>query len=989
MKFFQSLILIAVTPTLAFTDDDFEKHIRPLLVERCVKCHGPTKQSGGLRLDSREFLLQGGDSGPAAIIGDSDGSLLTTAVMYEDDVRMPPDGKLEERDIARLKEWIQRGLPWPSSARPIEVPLAEKPSSDDRSNWWSFRPIARVAGPHVRDQGWLKTDIDRFVLARLEAQGLKTAALADKRTLIRRATYDLTGLPPTQEEVDDFLQDDRPGAFARVVDRLLASPAYGERWGRHWLDIVRYADTAGENTDHPIPDAWRYRNWVIESFNQDLPYNEFIREQIAGDILALKGPEDRYASRVIATGFLAIARRFDHDSDKHMHLTYEDAIDTIGKTFLGLSLGCARCHDHKYDPITAKDYYALYGILQSSRFAFPGCEAKQQPRDLSSLLSPAGLARRNEQLAAKIAALELETKQIEEAQAAIAARLQTGSAIRLAAGEVSDGGSGSFTPQEIASLNAVEVRVGEEIRLSVSPLSNYGADSTFIEWEITQADGALRWNLTTDVIDRFTTGNPQPDGYGHNAVWYFLDGRADLRLLLTQQRDLQGNVGLHGWASATDTPSVFVNSNESPIQVWTKLPPRTFFAHPAPDGPVVLAWVSPISGKVHITGRIADAHPGGPDGVGWTLDHHANNVVSDVAKRAALDVRTAHIERQRSELQRLETAYAVSEGLASNARLHLRGDPEKLGPETPRRWLEIFGGAPVPPDGGSGREQLAEWLSDEQNPLTARVMANRIWQYHFGKGLVKSPNDFGSRGEVPTHPELLDWLASQFVQQGWSIKKLHRQIMLSATYQQSVAGNPQAIQVDPNNDLYWRFDRRRLSAEELRDSLLAASGRLDRTHGGPHSLPAQETWSFTQHNPFNMIDETNKRSVYLLTLRNRRHPFFALFDGADPNATTPQRQVTTVPTQALFFLNDPFYHAQTEQIAIRLLDNPNDIARLQQLYRLAFQRLPTAQEQNAAEVFLQTYRSSLDQAESMDTARTAWAALSRICFASNEFLYLE
>ncbi len=969
------LFLSSITPAVA--DDDFEKNVRPLLVKHCSECHGPKKQSGGLRLDSRSAIFKGGENGPAAVIGKPDDSLLVKALGHKDEPRMPPDGKLADKEIAQFKEWIRRGLPGLEEKPPVAGPAVNSSITAEQRKWWSFQPIRPAAPPTIPDDKWSRTEIDRFILAKLKAKGLTPAAPADKRTLLRRATYDLTGLPPTSAEVDAFLKDHKPDAFAKVVERLLASPAYGERWGRHWLDVVRYADTAGENSDHPVPDAWRYRNWVIDAFNADKPYDKFVREQIAGDILAAKGPEEKYASRVIATGFLAIARRFDNDPDTVMHLTFEDTIDTLSKAFLGLSISCARCHDHKYDPITAKDYYGLYGILQSSKFTYTGCEPKQQPRDRVPLLSPAALARRTAEQAKEIAALDAESKAIAEARRGGGEHSKTKQTV-LAKGEIPDGGSQAVA---MPKNEAVDVKLGETLVLSVSPLGNHGADSTLVEWEIAEVDGKRKWNLTTDALADFPTGNPKPDGHGHKDVWAFIDGRAGRRIFTQQSRDIQGKPGLHSWGSP-DTPSVFANATDKPIEAWVKLPARSVFLHPAPNGNVAVAWVSPIAGKVRVTGRIADAHPGGPDGVGWFLERFPYNLVADLQAAGALAPREAEIAKRRAELARVETAYAVVEGTIGHTKLHLRGDPEKPGAEVPRRWLELFGAPVVAADAGSGRLQLAGWLTDPANPLTARVMANRVWQYHFGKGLVKTPNDFGTRGLPPTHPELLDWLADSFAKDKWSVKALHRRIMQSAVYQQAVAVRPDAAKVDPSNDLYWRFDRRPLSAEELRDSLLMASGQLDRTPGGAHPFPPESAWNFTQHVPFSTVYETDKRSVYLTTLRNRRNPFFALFDGADPNSTTPQRQVTTVPTQALFFMNDPFFHGQAEKIAGAVLAKPEG-ERFGELYRLVFQRAPTEAERNRALAFLTRYVVA-----AADT-KAAWAALARILLASNDFLYVE
>jgi hypothetical protein len=966
--------------------------VRPLLVGRCQKCHGASKASGGLRLDSREAILGGGDSGPAAVPGRPDESLVVHAVEHRDDLRMPPKGRLAPAEIAALRGWIERGMPWPADdvGKTGGRQKAEGPAAEGRE-WWSFQPLREPAPPAVEDGAWPRSEIDRFLLARLEERGLAPAPAADRRTLIRRASYDLTGLPPTPEEVEAFVADEGPDAYERLVDRLLASPAYGERWGRHWLDLVRYADTAGENTDHPTPHAWRYRNWVIDAFNRDMPYDRSVREQVAGDLLADGTPEG-HAEGVVATGFLAIARRFGHDIDKDMHLTREDVIDTMGRTFLGLSIACARCHDHKYDPITTRDYYALYGILQSTRFPFPGCEPKPQPRDLVPTTTPEAWERAVGPHREALAALDAELGQVAERVAAESLGLpragESGLDV-LADGAIADGGANEFGG---AAGTALDVQVGQLIRLSVSPQGSHGADTTRVGLEIVEVDGPGRWSLEADAIDDLLAGNPHADRLGRRDVWWFLDGRPGRGLLPEPVRDLSGQAGLHVWRDG-DTPSVFVNSRETPVAVWTELPPRSAFVHPASDGAVAIAWLSPIRGRVRVSGRVADAHPGGPDGVAWALEHLTGDHRQALRRLADLGAQRADLARRRAELEarapRPELAYAVAEGAEADAPIHLRGDPQKPGPVVPRRWLAVLGGQAVEPGHGSGRRELAGWLTASSNPLTPRVMVNRIWQHHFGRGLVRTPSDFGTRGLPPTHPELLDWLASRFVRDGWSVKAMHRRIMLSAAYRQSSAAGDDALAIDPDNQLCGRFDRRRLDAEEIRDSLLAVGGSLDRTPGGPHPFPPENTWAFTQHDPFSTFYDDDRRSVYLITLRNRRHSFLGLFDGADPNATTPDRQVTTVPTQSLFFLNDPFFHRQAERLADRVLEQADGPARLEALYRLACQRAPGPSDRATAEAFLARYSAELAGVPAGERPRAAWAALARAVLASNEFLYLD
>ncbi len=714
----------------------FENQVRPLLAKTCLECHGPTKQKASLRLDSRNAVLRGGDHGPGIVPGNPAKSLLVQAINHSGEPHMPPRAKLSDEQIAILTRWVSLGAPWPDNGA---APLRGGGITALDRDFWSFRPVTKPAVPAVHDTAWPRNEIDRFILARLESAGVKPAPPADKRTLIRRATLDLIGLPPTLDEVNAFLADESPDAFAKVVDRLLASPHYGERWGRHWLDVVRYADTAGETADYPVPQAYRYRNYVLSAFNADKPYDQFVTEQIAGDLLAATGPRELYAERIVATGFLAISRRFGFDPQNYHHLTIQDTLDTLGQTVLGLSLGCARCHDHKFDPLLREDYYALYGIFESTRYAFPGSEEKHRPADFVPMLPPSEL---------------------------------------------------------------------------------------------------------------------KPD-------------------------------------------------------------------KPAPTA---------------------------------------------------------------------DLAYAVSEGKQHNARIQRRGEPLDLGAEVPRRFLEILGGDPLPPSAGSGRLQLAQWLTRPENPLTARVMVNRLWEYHFGIGLVATENDFGARGQRPTHPELLDYLAVRFRESGWSLKAMHRLIMLSQVYQLSGRSDPHTATIDPENHLLAHYPRRRLDAEVIRDAMLALGGKLDASVGGAHPFPPVEQWGYTQHAPFTAVYDTNRRSVYLMTQRLKRHPFLALFDGADTNASTARRLTTTVPTQALYLMNDPFVHDQANGFATRLLAaRADDPGRLALAYQMALTRDALPDEAVDALQFLARYRSGLKVAGTPpeQAEPKSWAALVRTLFARNEFLFVE
>ena len=783
----------------------FEKEIRPLLVKRCYQCHGKgTEIKGGLRLTSRAAILHGGETGAAAEPGKPGESLLLEAVRYQG-FEMPPEGKLPEEDVAKLARWIEMGVPWPAEDSADDVPARdEQPyeASDAQKAHWSFQPLSPVSPPAVADQLWPAGDIDRFILSTLETRGLKPNPPAERHALLRRVTYDLTGLPPTPAETVAFLADSSPDALSTVVDRLLASPRYGERWARHWLDVVRYADTAGETADYPVPLAYKYRNWVIDALNADLPYDEFVRQQIAGDLLAGEGPPEQFAARVTATGYTAVSRRFGFDPQNYQHLTIADTLDVLGRSILGLSIGCARCHNHKYDPISAEDYYGLYGIFSSTRYAFPGGEETKRPRDMVPLVPPAEVARLTAQRDHELAQLDERLKPLQERQKSLKAEIDAKS-----------------QPEE--------------------------------------ALVALRGDLAK----------------------------------------LESELG--------------------PLKTE----------------------------RDKVAGR-----------------------------------------------ELYETCFGVVEGTVSDTRLQKRGEPTRLGPEVPRHFLTILGGDRLTPSAGSGRRELAEWLVRPSNPLTPRVIVNRVWHYHFGKGLVQTTNDFGLRGRRPSHPELLEHLAGKFVAEGWSLKRLHREIVLSRAYQMSSADQPHGLEIDPANETLWRFDRQRLDAESIRDSILLVSGELDANRGGVHPFPPVDSWNFTQHQPFQAVYDNHQRSVYLMVQRSQRHPFLALFDGADPSASTSERSSTTTPSQALFLMNDTFIHSQSDVVAGQILAaGSDDRDRLEWLFQRAYSRAPREEELNAARDFVAAYidRLRTTNAPAEGRSRAAWAALSRVVLSSSEFLYFD
>jgi hypothetical protein len=782
-----------VTAPTADQTEFFERRIRPLLVENCYECHsaGAKKIGGGLLLDSRAGVTKGGDTGPAIYPGLPEASLLIQAVRHTDpNLTMPPKKKLSPLEIEHLEQWVRMGVPDPRTNDTVALVKAKSSINWSKArDWWSFRPLTTGKTPDVKKKDWPANDVDRFILARLETESLEPVPTADKRVLIRRATYDLAGLPPTPDEVAAFVADSSPNAFAKVVDRLLDSPQYGERWGRHWLDVVRYSDTAGDNSDFPIPQMYRYRDWVIDAFNRDLPYDEFIRKQVAGDLLPANSTEEKHA-RTIATGYIANARRFgSRVSDYPQHLTIEDTIDNLGRSFLGLTVSCARCHDHKFDPIPTADYYALYGIFESTRYPWPGIELEKKQRELVPLVLKS----------------EVET--------------------------------------------ALKARSEKQKELD--------AEVKRLEGELKLADGDDKKKLEKSLAS---------------------------------------------------------------------------------------------------------------------------------AKKAA--------EKHSNSALPFEQAYAVAEGpKAGNAAIQIKGDPARPGDVVPRRFLTVLNGNELPADvKGSGRLQLANWIADPKNPLTARVMANRIWLQHFGKGIVPTPNDFGKQGKAPTHPELLDWLATRFIDSGWSVKSMHRLIMLSRTYQQSSERSETAVAKDPANDLLSGYPRRRLDAESIRDTLLVLGGNLDSGPAGPHPFPPQEEWNYTQHNPFKAVYETKRRSVYLMTQRIQRHPYLAIFDGADPAASTAFRFTSTTPLQALYLLNDSFVHEQSRKFAARLTEASSDnTERLRQAYQLALGRPAEPDELERGRHFIASVSDELRRAKIPEPKieSQAWEAMTRVLFRLNEFVYID
>ena len=791
----------------------FETKIRPLLADHCNDCHGPDEQESELRLDTLEGMLIGGNAGSSLIPGNPRGSLIVTAVTYRDnDLQMPPDEKLSDQQIADLSRWVEMGAPHPNRGNLKEIrPRDEVDLEQGRQHWAFQKPIQPT--PPRQDDDSLTHPIDAFILDDLHQHGLHPAGQASKEILIRRATFDLIGLPPTIEQIDRFLSDHSPDAFGRVVDRLLESPHYGERWGRHWLDIARYADSNGSDENVAHGNAWRYRDYVVQSFNEDKPYDEFLTEQLAGDLLDSGDDTQRKHQRLIATGFLVLGPKVlaEVDETKMEMDIVDEQLDTIGRGIMGLTLGCARCHSHKFDPISQRDYYALAGILKSTRTMKTFKKvAKWHENYLAS--------------AEEIVRAEDHRKKLDQVKKKLAGRLKKA--------------------KEELKKNAAEA-----ITAQTAPAA-------------------------------------------------------------TSQEKIE---------------------NRFPVETRTEIK----------------------------------------------------------------ELRSQLLQLDQSDPS-VPSAMGVTEGTIANTFVHIRGSHLTLGEEVPRSFLRVLVSDDPPklPPQRSGRLELARWLTDGNHPLTARVMINRIWRGHFGKGLVTTTDNFGIQGQPPMHPELLDFLAVEFVESGWSIKTMHRLIMSSQCYQRRCDFDAHNAKIDPSNRYDWRRDIRRLEAEAIRDAMLALSGKLDRTIGGSLLKIKNREYVFDHTSKEQQPIETSRRSIYLPVIRNHLDDLFQLFDYTSASVLNGDRSTSTISPQALYLMNSPTVDGLARSLAERLIgwSESSDI-RVDRLFRMAYGRGARPEETERILTFLMEFSDSLvrdaDQPISDPPDQQAWQAICQSIFGSSEFLYVR
>ena len=918
-------------------DEFFERKVRPLLVQHCFSCHARGQTKGGLSLANRAGLLAGGENGAVVSLEKPAESSLIAAVEQRGDVQMPPNGKLSKEEVEILRKWIAIGAPWPETANSSSggIRAAGAITEEDRK-FWSFQPVRAVEPSAVKDAAWPKRPLDHFVLSQLETSGLKPLAEADRRTLIRRATFDLLGLPPTIEEVEAFVADDSPQAYERLIDHLLQSPQYGERWARHWLDVARYGeDQAHTFAARMYPNGFRYRDWVVAALNRDMPYDQFLVEQIAGDLLPSSNDDERL-TRFPALGYFALGPVYYADAGcagKAAADEIDDRIDTLTRGFLGLTVSCARCHDHKFDPISAKDYYALAGVFASSQY-------REAP------LAPDDVVRQYDERAKALKDFE---KKLADAQTDEARKFGESLAPQVA--------------KYVVGVWTLQQRRKSEPKFATAKVSEELGLSEFI------LDRWMQFLSLDNVRQRASLTMLKP-------VFEEQAGKGDL------SNDEAARTAIE--AAAATLQEKFVAALRTRDEQEAEYARKLVEAAEAEKSKVA---------KPKLEQPLADLIKD------FATDNKAPLLIPKdrfdkllpESSKTLLAAMQKEIEQLKQDLgTKYPVAHSLTESKPTDVKVHLRGNHKDLGDEVPRRFLAILSPNEAAPfREGSGRLELAKAIADPANPLTARVMVNRVWQHHFGRGLVGTPSNFGLLGERPTHPELLDYLAAKFVASGWSIKQLHREIMLSATYRmrsgeggvESGASTtphsslPTPNSLDPDNRLLWRQNRRRADIETWRDSVLAVCGNLDRTQGGPSS---------------NLNDGNNRRrTLYAAISRHDLNSTLRLFDFPDPNLTSEKRVVTTVPMQQLFVLNSEFIVRQAKALATQLNSDKltEDGSRIELAYRLLFQRSPSENEKTLGMRFLQA--TPPDGVVAGTIKLTAWEQYAQALLGTNEFMFVD
>jgi hypothetical protein len=901
----------------------FEKRIRPIFAEHCYECHSAEsgKSKGGLLLDSREDILRGGDSGPAIVERDPERSKLVEAVRWKNqDFQMPPKRSLAGPQINDLETWVKIGAPHPIATAGEKKGKKKAPTVEEGRSFWSFRPLSapKVPAFDERNQKWTESPIDGFILSSLIEKGLSPSVEADKRTLIRRATYDLTGLPPTPEEAEQFERNQSPAAFAELVEKLLQTDAYAEKWGRHWLDVARYADSNGLDENIAFGNAWRYRDYVIASFKKDKRFDQFLVEQIAGDLLP-HATEDQRIEHLTATGFLGLGARVlaEPDLQKLEMDIIDEQIDTVGKAFMGMTLGCCRCHDHKFDPVPTADYYSLAAIFKSTR----------------SIADE------------KLGAIKFSFEH------SIA------------------------TPEQLAAKKAHSTKV-EEQRKKVTEAKNKAKNSLKQELHKSAAGYLSAAALLTDepdyaLVETLATEKNLRPRYLLHARLYL--ARHKLHPLFKQWHELKNSGG------PERILSYFEPIFRCSLEAASAPKPKEEAATKIADEKVRLALdaINDPAGFLAI-----------PD-----KDEHAFDQATLKTLAALAD---ALAEAEKNEPDTPSIMGVQDREIVQTIPVHIRGSHLTLGKECGRGFPAVMRNSEVPPifpSRQSGRMELARWMASAEHPLTARVYVNRVWRWHFGKGIVSSTDNFGLLGALPSHPELLDWLTRRFIEDGWSTKELHRLLMNSATYKQSSHTSPTAAAMDPDNHLLSRFNPRRLEAEEIRDSLLFVSGWLNQTRGGKTIALRNREFVFNHTSKDRTSYQNQRRTIYLPVIRNNVYDMMDLFDYPDPAVPSSDRATTTIAPQALLMLNSEMVFECSKRLSNELSskDSQDDCSRINRAFLCTVCRLPNESEMKSLSYFLQKLRGALDQVKTdhKECEAQAWTLLCQTVLCSNEFAYIH
>jgi len=919
----------------AASPDFFETKVRPVLANNCYACH-TTSAMGGLRLDSRDAILKGGGRGAAMVPGDPDKSLLITAIRQTDaNLKMPQGGKLKDEEVEDIVAWVKAGAVWPASATTTATAAASPTGGyvipPERKKFWSLLPIQDVQAPAVKDARWPKTTIDRLVLAKLEKEGLKPVHPANKHDLLRRATLDLTGLPPTPDEIAAFDKDTSPDAFAKVVDRLLASPHYGERWGREWLDVARFGEDDYRSLNpnprgfHPYPNAYVYRDWVIQAFNDDMPYDQFVKAQLAGDLL----DENTRYKALPGTGFLGLGPWYYDNGAVEVTRADErhDRVDVVTRGFLGLTVACARCHDHKYDPIPQTDYYALGGVFLNTAY-------HEYPTVPKAILDKYTKIKEE---------VEEKQKVLSEMQNNLATSLSESLAFQTSnyLQAVYEVAGQKKEADQVVESRKLDYELLERWITYIGKTTDKYKDKEPFQAFLKKAKPATAGGGGGRGGGGGGMGGPggrRGGGAGPGGANAELKKMADefqadvVRVMLerksiNEENEIITAKSLEGTKKKkrANEPNEFITNDDFCPGCGLRLKPM-----PEEDNNFYTeVFVRELKDADDPTAMLAAGAPQPKSGVllfrGWGLESRVG--AQSQAQMASVK---ADIDEAR---KKLEPAYPFLHGVEDskvpvNLPLSIRGNPMNLGPEVPRHFLSMLSnGDPQVFTQGSGRLELAEDIVKQ--PIAMRVIVNRVWKGHFGTGIVDTPSNFGVGGERPTDPELLEYLAGQFVKDGMCIKKLHKQIMLSSVYQLSTETDPQALAKDSGDRLYWRMDRKRMDAEQIRDAVLMVSGNLDTSLGGPS---ADLTPAFT------------RRTVYGKVSRYKLDEYLQLFDFPSPNISAEKRFTTTVPLQRLFLMNSDFISVESEELAKRIAGEPDNRSRIRKVYLLAYGREPSEQE---------------------------------------------